>query len=404
MHEELIKSLNESGLKKSKIEFDLGMPLNSLSGMLSGSKEIPVKWIQPLTDYMEKLKVGSLPETYLATQKGGLKESYSDNKIMESMNKINKDFGAGTIMFLGDRTSGKVDVISTGSLQLDFALGIGGLPRGRIIEIFGLESSGKTTIAMHVIKNAQKKGLRCLLIDAENAFDPEYAANIGINIEKLSYCQPSCGEEGLEVADRQIASGEANVIVIDSVAALIPKSELEGQMGDSKMGLHARLMSQACRKMSASISKTNSLAIFINQIRNKIGIAWGNPEVTTGGLALQFYASVRLSVRRAAIIKDGELQIGNKVVVKVVKNKCAPPFKNAEFDIIYGEGIDKTGEIIDMASELGIIHKAGSWFYYNEAKLGQGREQVRQILKDNPSMSKEIEDKISVKICKTEET
>jgi len=291
------------------------------------------------------------------------------------------------------------EVISTGSLGLDVALGIGGLPKGRVIEIYGPESSGKTTIATHVIAESQKKGGMCAFIDAEHAFDSGYAQKLGVDIDNLLISQPDYGEQALEIADRLILSGAVDVVVIDSVAALVPKSELEGEMGDSKMGLHARLMSQALRKLTATISKTNCCCIFINQLREKIGVMFGNPETTTGGNALKFYASVRLDIRRMAQIKDGDEAIGNRVKVKVVKNKVAPPFRNAEFDIIFGEGISKTGEIIDMGVELGIVQKSGSWFSYDTNKLGQGRDSVKQLLNDNPEMAKEIEAKIRAKIA-----
>jgi recombination protein RecA len=290
------------------------------------------------------------------------------------------------------------EVISTGSIGLDMALGIGGLPKGRVVEIYGPESSGKTTLAIHVIAEAQKKGGMCAFIDAEHAFDSVYAQKLGVDIDNLLISQPDYGEQALEIADRLILSGALDVVVIDSVAALVPKSELEGEMGDSKMGLQARLMSQALRKLTATIHKTNSCCIFINQLREKIGVMFGNPETTTGGNALKFYASVRLDIRRMAQIKDGEESIGNHVKVKVVKNKVAPPFRLAEFDIIYGEGISKVGEIIDMGVELGIVQKSGSWFSYNSDKLGQGRESVKQLMLDNPEMANEIEAKIREKI------
>jgi recombination protein RecA len=281
---------------------------------------------------------------------------------------------------------------------LDVALGIGGLPRGRVIEIYGPESSGKTTLATHVIAEAQKKGGICAIIDAEHAFDSVYARKLGVDVDNLLISQPDYGEQALEIADRLILSGAVDVVVIDSVAALVPKAELEGEMGDSKMGLHARLMSQALRKLTATISKTNTICIFINQLREKIGVMFGNPETTTGGNALKFYASVRLDIRRLAQIKDGDEAIGNRVKVKVVKNKVAPPFRSAEFDIVYGEGISKAGEIIDMGVELGIISKSGSWFSYNNDKLGQGRDTVKQLMHDNPELATEIETKIREKI------
>ena len=336
-------------------------------------------------------------KTKLVVTKAGIKEKNSDErlvKIRELNDQINKDFGEGTIMIFGDKPNKEYETISTGSFQLNKALGIGGLPRGRMVEIFGLESSGKTTIALCAIADAQRQGLRCLLIDAENSFDPEYAEILGVKVDELDYCQPSYGEQGLEVADRKICSGLYGCVVIDSVAALVPKAELEGQMGDSKMGLHARLMSQACRKMVGSISKHNTLCIFINQVRNKIGVMYGSPEVTTGGMALQFYASIRLSVTRSTTnensIMNGDQKEGNLTTVKVVKNKCSPPFKQAKFYIIYAQGIDNFSELIDLAIEEKIINKAGSWYSYKEIKLGQGKPAVVEVLKDNEEMFNEI--------------
>jgi recombination protein RecA len=319
-----------------------------------------------------------------------------------TMDKIDKDFGKGSVMIMGEKPHVEQEYISTGSLGLDVALGIGGLPKGRVIEIYGPESSGKTTIATHVIAEAQKKGGMCAIIDAEHAFDSNYARKLGVDIDNLLISQPDYGEQALEIADRLILSGALDVVVIDSVAALVPKSELEGEMGDSKMGLQARLMSQALRKLTATIAKTNCCCIFINQLREKIGVMFGNPETTTGGNALKFYASVRLDIRRMAQIKDGDEAIGNRVKVKVVKNKVAPPFRNAEFDIIFGEGISKNGEIIDMGVELGIVQKSGSWFSYESNKLGQGRDAVKQLLLDNPEMSAEIEGKIRAKIAEAQ--
>jgi len=315
-----------------------------------------------------------------------------------TMDKIDKDFGKGSVMMMNEKPITEQGVISTGSIGLDVALGIGGLPKGRVIEIYGPESSGKTTLATHIIAEAQKKGGICAFIDAEHAFDSAYAQKLGVDIDNLLISQPDYGEQALEIADRLILSGALDVVVIDSVAALVPKSELEGEMGDSKMGLHARLMSQALRKLTATISKTNSCCIFINQLREKIGVMFGNPETTTGGNALKFYASVRLDIRRMTQIKDGDEIVGNHIKVKVVKNKVAPPFRQAEFDIIYGEGLSKVGEIIDMGVELGIVQKSGSWFSYNSDKLGQGRESVKQLLIDNPGMANEIEGKIREKI------
>lgn len=315
-----------------------------------------------------------------------------------TMDKIDKDYGKGSVMMMNEKGEMQQEVISTGSIALDAALGIGGLPKGRIVEIYGPESSGKTTIAIHVIAEAQKKGGMCAIIDAEHAFDSSYAQKLGVNVESLLISQPDYGEQALEIADRLILSGALDVVVIDSVAALVPKSELEGEMGDSKMGLHARLMSQALRKLTATIAKTNTICIFINQLREKIGVMFGNPETTTGGNALKFYASVRLDIRRTQQVKDGDEAIGNHVKVKVVKNKVAPPFRAAEFDIIFGEGISKAGEIIDMGTELGIINKSGSWYSYNDDKLGQGRESVKQLMLDNPELAADIEAKIREKI------
>jgi recombination protein RecA len=315
-----------------------------------------------------------------------------------TLDKIDKDFGKGSVMMMNEKGEAHQEVISTGSIGLDVALGIGGLPKGRVIEIYGPESSGKTTLAIHVIAEAQKKGGICAIIDAEHAFDSAYAQKLGVDVDNLLISQPDYGEQGLEIADRLILSGAVDVVVIDSVAALVPKAELEGEMGDSKMGLHARLMSQALRKLTATISKTNTICIFINQLREKIGVMFGNPEVTTGGNALKFYASVRLDIRRIAQIKDGDEAVGNRVKVKVVKNKVAPPFRAAEFDIVFGEGISKAGEIIDMGVELGIINKSGSWFSYNSDKLGQGRDTVKQLMNDNPELAAEIENKIREKI------
>ena len=321
-----------------------------------------------------------------------------------TMDKIDKDFGKGSVMMMSDKGIIEQEVISTGSIGLDMALGIGGLPKGRVVEIYGPESSGKTTLAIHVIAEAQKKGGMCAFIDAEHAFDSVYAQKLGVDIDNLLISQPDYGEQALEIADRLILSGALDVVVIDSVAALVPKAELEGEMGDSKMGLQARLMSQALRKLTATIHKTNSCCIFINQLREKIGVMFGNPETTTGGNALKFYASVRLDIRRMAQIKDGDDAIGNHVKVKVVKNKVAPPFRLAEFDIIYGEGISKVGAIVDMGVELGIVQKSGSWFSYNTDKLGQGRESVKQLMLDNPEMANEIEAKIREKIKEMQST
>ncbi|MGQ8338574.1 recombinase RecA [Sunxiuqinia sp. A32] len=311
-----------------------------------------------------------------------------------TMDKIEKSYGKGSIMKMGDRVAIDVPAISTGSIGLDIALGVGGFPKGRIIEIYGPESSGKTTLAIHAIAEAQKAGGIAAIIDAEHAFDPYYAKKLGVDTDELLISQPDNGEQALEIADNLIRSGAIDIVVIDSVAALTPKAEIEGDMGDSKMGLQARLMSQALRKLTANINRTKTCCIFINQLREKIGVMFGNPETTTGGNALKFYASVRLDIRRIGQIKDGEEAMGNHTRVKVVKNKVAPPFRKAEFDIMYGEGISKTGEIIDLGVAFNIIKKSGSWFSYGETKLGQGRESVKNILRDNQELAQELETKI----------
>lgn len=311
-----------------------------------------------------------------------------------TLDKIEKGYGKGTIMKLGDQAVADVSVIDSGSISINLALGVGGYPRGRVIEIFGPEASGKTTLALHAIAEAQKKGGIAAFIDAEHAFDRFYAEKLGVDIENLLISQPDNGEQALEITDHLIRSGAIDIIVIDSVAALTPKAEIEGEMGDSKMGLQARLMSQALRKLTANISKTNTCCVFINQLREKIGVIFGNPETTTGGNALKFYASVRVDIRKISQLKEGEEVTGNRTKVKIVKNKVAPPFKKAEFDIVYGEGISRTGELIDLATELGLIKKSGSWFSYGDTKLGQGRDAVRQLLKDNPELAEEIETKI----------
>lgn len=324
------------------------------------------------------------------------KEKDSKIKALQlTLDKLDKTYGKGTVMKMGDSEFEKVEAISSGSLTLDSALGVGGYPKGRVIEIYGPESSGKTTLTLHAIAECQKTGGIAAFIDAEHAFDRFYAQNLGVNIDELIISQPDNGEQALEIADNLIRSGAIDIIVIDSVAALTPKSEIEGEMGDSKMGLHARLMSQALRKLTSNISKTNCTVIFINQLREKIGVMFGNPETTTGGNALKFYASVRLDIRRSTQIKDTNGNVlGNKTRVKVVKNKVAPPFKVSEFDIMYSKGISKMGEIIDLGVENDIIDKSGSWFSYGETKLGQGRDSVKNILKDNPELCDEIEAKI----------
>jgi recombination protein RecA len=315
-----------------------------------------------------------------------------------TMERMDKTYGKGAVMRMGDKAVEEVDVIPSGSLGLDLALGVNGYPRGRVIEVYGPESSGKTTLTLHAIAEVQKKGGIAAFIDAEHAFDRTYAQKLGVNTEELIISQPDNGEQALEIADNLIRSGAIDIIVIDSVAALTPKSEIEGEMGDSKMGLHARLMSQALRKLTGTISKTNCICIFINQLREKIGVMFGNPETTTGGNALKFYATIRLDIRRMAQIKNGEQVEGNRVKVKVVKNKVAPPFRLAEFDIMYGEGISKVGELIDMGVDQGIVNKSGSWFSYGDTKLGQGRDSVKNLLRDNPELADEIEAKIKEKI------
>lgn len=323
-----------------------------------------------------------------------LQASIQENKLkalQAAMSKIEKDFGKGSIMKLGDEKIENMDVIPTGSIGLDVALGVGGYPRGRIIEIYGPESSGKTTLAIHAIAEAQKAGGIAAFIDAEHAFDRFYAEKLGVDIENLWISQPDSGEQALEIADQLIRSSAVDILVIDSVAALTPKKELEGDMGDNNVGLQARLMSQALRKLTSTINKTNTTCIFINQLREKIGVMFGNPETTTGGNALKFYSSVRLDIRRVTSIKDGDSVIGNQVRVKVVKNKVAPPFRKAEFEILFGEGISKIGEIVDLGVEYDIIKKSGSWFSYKDTKLGQGKDAVKTLLKDNPELTEELE-------------
>ena len=311
-----------------------------------------------------------------------------------TISQIERNFGKGSVMRLGEREVVEIDAISSGSLSLDVALGIGGLPKGRIVEIYGPESSGKTTLALHVIAEAQKKNGTCAFIDAEHALDPIYAKKLGVNTDDMLISQPDNGEQALEIADTLVNSNAIDVLVIDSVAALVPRAEIEGDMGDSHMGLHARLMSQALRKLTGSISRSQSLVIFINQIRQKIGIMFGNPETTTGGNALKFYASVRMDIRRIGAIKDRDEVIGNQTRVKIVKNKLAPPFKTVEFDIMYGEGISKTGEILDLASKEGIVEKSGAWYSYNGDRIGQGRENAKTFLQENPNIANEIEESI----------
>ena len=318
--------------------------------------------------------------------------------LQAAMSKIEKDFGKGSIMKLGDEHIEKVDVIPTGSISLNAALGVGGYPKGRIIEIYGPESSGKTTLAIHAIAEAQKKGGIAAFIDAEHAFDRFYAAALGVDIENLLISQPDNGEQALEIADQLIRSSAVDIVVVDSVAALTPKKEIEGDMGDNVVGLQARLMSQALRKLTSTISKTNTTCIFINQLREKIGVMFGNPETTTGGNALKFYASVRLDIRRVTSIKDGDNVIGNQVRVKVIKNKVAPPFRKAEFEITFGEGISKVGEVLDLGVEYGIIQKSGSWFSYEGSKLAQGRDATKSLIKDNPELLEELSAKVMEKL------
>lgn len=324
------------------------------------------------------------------------KDTSSDKlkALQMTMERLDKAYGKGTVMRLGDDTIQEIEVIPTGSLTLDMALGIKGLPKGRIIEVYGPESSGKTTLAIHAIAEAQKQGGICAMIDAEHAFDRFYAESLGVDTENLLISQPDNGEQALEIADNLISSGAIDLVVVDSVAALTPKAEIEGEMGDSRMGLQARLMSQALRKLTSTINRSGTCVIFINQLREKIGVMFGNPETTTGGNALKFYASVRLDIRRIGQIKSSDEVIGNRVRVKVVKNKLAPPFRKAEFDIMFGEGFSKSGEIVDLGVEKGIVKKSGSWFSYGETKLGQGRDAVKSLIKDNEELSKELEDKI----------
>lgn len=327
----------------------------------------------------------------MASNVAEIKPSEKNKALESALAQIERSFGKGSIMKLGDNHKMDIETISTGSLSLDIALGIGGVPKGRIIEIYGPESSGKTTLALHIIAEAQKKGGTCAFVDAEHALDPSYATKLGVNINELLISQPDAGEQALEITDTLVRSGALDVLVVDSVAALVPRAELEGEMGDSHMGLQARLMSQALRKLTASISKSNTVVIFINQIRLKIGVMFGSPETTTGGNALKFYASVRLDIRRIGSIKEREEVVGNQTRVKVVKNKMAPPFRVVDFDIMYGEGISKTGEILDLGVQANVVEKSGAWFAYKGEKLGQGRNNAKQFLKDNPKIADEIE-------------
>lgn len=343
----------------------------------------------------EKLPESTTPDTKSNPTKE--KVAIDKNKlaaIQMAMERIEKTYGKGSIMNMGERTSDSVDVIPTGSLALDVALGVGGYPRGRIIEIYGPESSGKTTLAIHAIAEAQRMGGLAAIIDAEHAFDPTYAERLGVDIERLWISQPDNGEQALEIAEQLIRSSAVDVVVVDSVAALTPKQEIEGEMGDKNIGLQARLMSQALRKMTSAVSKSNAVCIFINQLREKIGVTYGNPETTTGGNALKFYASVRLDIRRKTQLKNGDDVYGNETRVKVVKNKVSPPFKTAEFEIIFGEGISSESEIINLGTDFGILQKSGSWYSYDDTKLGQGKDAVRRILQDNPELSSELREKI----------
>ena len=338
-------------------------------------------------------------------KKDVLNKEFGDDNALESVLKeISKQYGEGSVMLLGESPDMDIDVVPTGSLSLDIATGIGGYPLGRIVEIYGPESSGKTTLAIHAVAEAQKMGLKAAYIDAENAFDREYAANLGVDVNRLYFAQPDCGEDCLEIATKLISSGQIGICVIDSVAALVPKAELEGAMGDARIGLQARLMSQALRKMIGIIKKSNCLCIFINQIRDKIGVLFGNPETTTGGNALKFYASMRIEVRKSSQIKDGDEATANLTKVKIVKNKCAPPFRKAEFEIEYGKGINKFSEVIDKAIEFDIIHKSGSWFSYQETKIGQGKTSVIDILHDNPELFEEIEEQVKNELLHKDES
>ena len=339
------------------------------------------------------------------TKKDILNKEFGDNNALESVLKeISKQYGEGSVMLLGESPDMDIDVVPTGSLSLDIATGIGGYPLGRIVEIYGPESSGKTTLAIHAVAEAQKIGLKAAYIDAENAFDREYATNLGVDVNKLYFAQPDCGEDCLEIATKLISSGQIGICVIDSVAALVPKAELEGAVGDARIGLQARLMSQSLRKMIGIIKKSNCLCIFINQIRDKIGVLFGNPETTTGGNALKFYASMRIEVRKSTAIKDGDEATANLTKVKIVKNKCAPPFRKAEFEIEFGKGINKFSEVIDKAIEFDIIHKSGSWFSYQETKIGQGKTSVIDILHDNPELFEEIEEQVKEQIMHKNES
>ena len=364
-----------------------------MSGEVPAIKQVTIKTIYAMSKETKEAKNASA------------KDSVNKEKLKAlqlTIEKLEKTYGKGAIMKMGDAPAENVEVIPTGSLGVDIALGIGGLPKGRVIEIYGPESSGKTTLTLHAIAEVQRAGGIAAFIDAEHAFDRSYAEKLGIDTENLLISQPDNGEQALEIAENLIRSGAIDIIVIDSVAALVPKSEIEGEMGDSKMGLHARLMSQALRKLTGTINKTGCCCIFINQLREKIGVMFGNPETTTGGNALKFYASVRIDIRRIGQIKEGDAVVGNRTRVKIVKNKVAPPFRQAEFDIMYGEGISKVGEIVDLGVEHNIIKKAGSWFSYGDTKLGQGRDAVKQLIEDNPELAEELEGKIKAILSKVD--
>jgi recombination protein RecA len=411
--QELIDKLNElveSGTKKKDLEEAIGLPENSLSTVLKGSKEMPASWIPKVQKFLEKpIAEPEVEKSKSVVQINGALSLAPTPEQVENMqaaiDKINKDFGEGSVMRLGDKPMRKLDTISTGSFGLDLILQIGGLPRGRIVEFYGPESSGKTTIALYTVAEAQKRNGRCAFIDVEHAFDDAYAKLIGVNVEDLLLSQPDYGEQALEELDRLILSNGYSVIVVDSVAALVPKAELEGEMGDAKMALQARMMSQAMRKIVGTVSKTNTLVIFINQLRATINQGYGTyngpTEITTGGNALKFYASVRLDVRKAAQIKDGDEVVGNKVRIKIAKSKVCAPFKTTELDIMYGHGINKEGEVVDKAVELGIIVKNGSWYSYEGDKIGQGRDSACLLFKDNPEMcervSQQVKDKVNGK-------
>lgn len=355
---------------------------------------LPANQLEPILDFITDLPRSTIVQPLSTTLPTMSVQNEKFKALQLTLDKLEKTYGKGVVMKMGEARVMNVDVIPTGSLGLDIALGIGGFPKGRVVEIYGPESSGKTTIALHAIAQAQRKGGMAAFIDAEHAFDKLYAEKLGIDTENLLISQPDNGEQALEIADNLIRSGAIDILVIDSVAALVPKAEIEGEMGDSSMGLQARLMSQALRKLTGSINKTGCVCVFINQLREKIGVMFGNPETTTGGNALKFYASVRLDIRRIGQLKDGMDIMGNRVRIKVVKNKVAPPFRQCEFDILYGQGVSKDGEIVDLASELNIIKKSGSWYSYGETKLGQGRDAVKQLFADNPELAEEIEGKI----------